>query len=93
MSEELSKTQAKRKARAAEREAFLDTRARQNFAIWQQNFAIGKQVYEENKDKMSEEDQKLIEAEIAKNEELVKEYQAKFGIEDVPSEDVPSLDS
>ena len=93
MTEELSKTQAKRKARAEERDAFLETRARQNFGIWQQNFELGKKFYEENKANMSEEDQKLIEAEIAKNEELVEEYRAKFGIQDVPSEDVPNLDS
>lgn len=90
---ELSKTQAKRKARMEEADDFVAQRRVQAFNMWQQNFELGKKMYLEKKDEMSPEDQATIEAEIAKNEELVAEYRAKYGVEEVPSEDVSSLDS
>lgn len=90
---EISKTQAKRKARMEEAQDFVDQRRVQMFNLWQQNFEMGKKVYLEKKDELSLEEQATIEAEIAKNEELVAEYRARYGVEDVPSEDVPQLDS
>jgi hypothetical protein len=76
-----------------EAQDFVDQRRVQMFNLWQQNFEMGKKVYLEKKDELSPEEQATIEAEIAKNEELVAEYRAKYGVEDVPSEDVPQLDS
>jgi len=74
----VSKTQDKKAARLAESAAFVKERRIRNLEIFESNFEVGLKVYEENKDKLSPEEVAYMEAEIERNQELIKEYKEKW---------------
>jgi hypothetical protein len=74
----MSKTQDKKATRLAESAAFVKERRIRNLEIFESNFEVGLKVYEENKDKLSPEEVAYMEAEIERNQELIKEYKEKW---------------
>lgn len=71
----MSKTQDKRAARKAEQQAFILERRKMQLAVFESNFKVGLEIYNANKDKMSQEEIDLVEIEIEKNKELLKQLQ------------------
>ena len=67
----VSKTQAKRAQRAAERDAFIAQRRAMQLAIFERNFEAGLSLYEAQKDSLSPEEIEAIEAQIAENKAII----------------------
>ena len=71
MDKVVSKTQAKRAKRAAERDVFIAQRRAMQLAIFERNFEVGLSLYEAQKDSLSPEEIEAIEAQIAENKALI----------------------
>ena len=67
----VSKTQAKRAKRAAERDVFIAQRRAMQLAIFERNFEVGLSLYEAQKDSLSPEEIEAIEAQIAENKAII----------------------
>ena len=87
----MSKTQDKRTARIAEAAEFIKERRTLQYRVLKANFDTGVHMYEANKDKISPEEQALLEAEMAKQWELLEKLKKDFGI-DGPDESSGSLE-
>jgi len=68
---QISKTQAKRAKRAAERDVFIAQRRAMQLAIFERNFEVGLSLYEAQKDSLSPEEIEAIEAQIAENKAII----------------------
>lgn len=71
MDKVVSKTQAKRAKRAAERDVFIAQRRAMQLAIFERNFEVGLSLYEAQKDSLSPEEIEAIEAQIAENKAII----------------------